>query len=98
MQVGEEEEEDSDEDDDDNDGEEMEGPEVVVQDEGPRQTSAEQLAGVRSFRSASGCSPQFARHLRKDEDELKRGCWCAGSWRWHSGMRRTAAPPSSRWS
>ena len=59
MQVGEEEDsDDSDEgDEDDNDGEEMEGPEVVVQDEGPRQTSAEQLAGVRSFRSASGCSP-----------------------------------------
>ena len=60
MQVGEEEEEDSDDSDDDvddNDGEEIEGPEVVVQDEGPRQTSAEQLAGVRSFRSASGSSP-----------------------------------------
>ena len=60
MQVGEEEEEDSDDSDEDDDGdddEEMEGPEVVVQDEGPRQTSAEQLAGVRSFRSASGCSP-----------------------------------------
>ena len=50
MQVGEEEEEDSDDSDDDvddNDGEEMERPEVVAQDEGPRQTSAEQLAGVR---------------------------------------------------
>jgi len=50
VQVGEEEEEDSDDSDDDvddNDGEEIEGPEVVVQDEGPRQTSAEQLAGVR---------------------------------------------------
>ena len=77
MQVGEEEEEDSDdsdEDDDGDDGEEMEGPEVVVQDEGPRQTSAEQLAGVRSSRSASGCSPAicaaFAQGSRRAEAGL----------------------------
>ena len=77
MQVGEEEEEDSDDsdedDDDGDDGEEMEGPEVVVQDEGPRQTSAEQLAGVRSFPLSIGLFPRNLRGICASRDELKRG-------------------------